>query len=226
MTWRRASLPKGRAYGSARFGFAYYLDGGFKSYVFNNVAWGQTSDLTSPLCAATAFHEVIGFMNAFFNNTAYRFGAPFRRQASMGGQSAYLGNLVMETSDAVFRHVDVISPRNVRHFPAETTAYANNVIVGPPRDFGYFDLDKPMGTSLNEPGVSDLQHGRRAGPADRPFATLEEFRADLEKDGALASQTGWQVEGYPVLNAEKHDFAPAPIRLSSTAASSTSFPGP
>ena len=99
-----------RAYGSARFGFAYYLDGGFKSYVFNNVAWGQTSDLTSPLCATTAFHEVIGFMNAFFNNTAYRFGAPFRRQASFGGQSAYLGNLVMETSDAVFRHVDISRP--------------------------------------------------------------------------------------------------------------------
>ena len=182
---------KERTHASARFGFAYYLDGGIKTYVFNNVAWGKTSDLTSPLCATTAFHEVIGFMNAFFNNTAYRFAAPFRRQASFGGHSAYLGNLMMDSSEVIFRHADITAPEDtnlvragVRHYPTESMAYANNVFVGRPRVFGYFDLNKS-------------------------HATLEDFRAGLAKDGSLASQTGWQAEEPPVLNAEKHDFRAA-----------------
>ena len=62
-------------------------------------------------------------------------------------------------------------------------AYADNVFVGRPRVFGYFDLNKS-------------------------HATLEDFRAALAKDGSLASQTGWQAEEPPVLNAEKHDFRP------------------
>ena len=65
-----------------------------------------------------------------------------------------------------------------------------------------------MAKSMNDPGASDIQHGRRAGPANRPHATLEDFRADLAAKGAVASQTGWLVEGSPVLNAEKHDFRP------------------
>ncbi len=62
-------------------------------------------------------------------------------------------------------------------------AYANNVFVGRPRVFGYFDLNKS-------------------------YATLEDFRAGLAADGAVASQTGWQAEESPVLNAEEHDFRP------------------
>jgi len=179
-----------RDHATARFGFAYYLDGGFKSYVFNDVAWGKSSDLTSPLCATGAFHEVVGFMNAIFNNTAYRFGAPFRRQASFGGHSAYLGNLVMDSSEVVFRHADITAPEDtnllrtgVKRYPVETMAYANNVVVGRPRVFGYFDLKKS-------------------------YATLEGFRAGLAADGAVASQTGWQAEGPQVRNAEEHDFRP------------------
>ena len=43
---------------------------------------------------------------------------------------------------------------------------------------------------------------------DKSYATLEDFRAGLAKDGSLASQTGWQVEGSPVIDAERHDFRP------------------
>jgi hypothetical protein len=181
---------QGRNHATARFGFAYYLDGGFKTYVFNNVAWGKSSDLASPLCATGAFHEVVGFMNAIFNNTACRFGAPFRRQASFGGHSAYLGNLVMDSSEVVFRHADITAPEDtnllrsgVKHYPVETMAYANNVFVGQPRVFGYFDLNKS-------------------------YATLKEFSAGLAANGSLASQTGWKAEESPVLNAEEHNFRP------------------
>jgi len=39
--------PEERTHTSARFGFAYYLDGAFKQYVFNNIAWGKNNDLAS-----------------------------------------------------------------------------------------------------------------------------------------------------------------------------------
>jgi hypothetical protein len=195
--WHWSHLTRGdraeeRSHGTARFGFAYYLDGGFKCYLFNNVAWGKTSDLTSPLCATTAFHEVIGFMNAVFNNTVCQFAAPFRRQAPLGGRGWYLGNLVMDSSEVVFRHADITAPEDanlvregVEHYPTETLAFANNVIVGDARAFGYFDLDKV-------------------------HVTLEQFRQGLAEDEALAAQTGWQVEESPVLNADAHDFRPKP----------------
>ena len=116
-----------RTHVSARFGFAYYLDGGFKSYVFNNVAWGQSSDLASPLCATSAFHEVVGYMNAIFNNTAFRFAAPFRRQSSLGGHGAYLGNLVMDASEVIF------PPRPISPPPKTPTWCARASGATPPR---------------------------------------------------------------------------------------------
>jgi hypothetical protein len=182
--------PEKRTHLTARFGFPYYLDGGLKAYLFNNIAWGKSSDLTSPLCATSAFHEVVGFQNEFFNNTIYRTAAPFRRTQSAGARTAYLGNLIMEPSEVVFRHADITAPEDtnllregVQHYPTETVAYANNVIVGRSRVFGYFDLDKS-------------------------YATLEDFRAGLVKVGAVASQTGWQVDESPVMDAENHDFRP------------------
>jgi hypothetical protein len=109
---------------------------------------------------------------------------------SFGGHSAYLGNLLIDSSEVFFRHADITAPEDtnlmragVRHSPTESMAYANNIFVGRPRVFGYFDLNKS-------------------------HATLEDFRAGLVKDGSLASQTGWQVEESPVLSAEKHDFRP------------------
>ena len=188
----RGKTAEERNHGTARFGFAYYLDGGFKCYVFNNIAWGKTSDLTSPLCATTAFHEVIGFLNSIFNNTAYRFAAPFRRQVPEGGRGYYLGNLLMDVSEVYFRHADVDRPEDVHlaqegrePYPVETLAYAANVFFGRPRYFGYFDRDAI-------------------------YLTLEDLKAGLEARKALASQTGWQVAQSPVRDAERHDFRPLP----------------
>jgi hypothetical protein len=195
--WHWSHLMRGktaeeRNHVTARFGFAYYLDGGFKCYVFNNVAWGKSSDLTSPLCATAAFHEVIGFLNSFVNNTAYRFAAPFRRQVPEGGRGYYLGNLVMDASEVFFRHADIEGPEDVhlaqqgrQPYPVDTLAYADNVFLGKPRRFGYFDRDAV-------------------------YKTLEEFRAGLEARHALASETGWHAEQAQVRDAEHHDFRPTP----------------
>ena len=68
-----------------RFGHAYYLDGAFKNYYFNNIAWGKSKGPSGKLANTSAFQEIISYQNTFFNNTIYNFvtrlapaGAPGR----------------------------------------------------------------------------------------------------------------------------------------------------
>ena len=55
-----------------RFGHAYYLDGAFKNYYFNNIAWGKSKGPTGKLANTSAFQEIISYQNTFFNNTIYQ----------------------------------------------------------------------------------------------------------------------------------------------------------
>jgi len=79
--------------GTARFGHAYYLDGAFKNYHFNNIAWGKSSDPASPLGNRAAFQEIIGYQNTFFNNTVFNFVKGSRRQQPEAGRNKYLANV-------------------------------------------------------------------------------------------------------------------------------------
>jgi hypothetical protein len=90
---------------SARMGPAYYLDGAFKQYYFNNIAWGKNNEIGNPLCNSMAFQEVLGTMNKFFNNTAYMFGA-FSTHMGTPNQyaTAYLANVLLDISHTGFHH--------------------------------------------------------------------------------------------------------------------------
>ncbi|MGD2175241.1 MAG: hypothetical protein PVJ27_07545, partial [Candidatus Brocadiaceae bacterium] len=184
----RGETAEERGHGTARFGFAYYLDGAFKQYVFNNVAWGKSNDLTSPLCNCSGLQEVIGFLNAAFNNTFYKFGAGGRRHAPQAGRNCYLGNVWMAISDMYFRHADISRPEDANidaagRYASDTLAYADNVFHGSPRHFGSFDL-----TAVHE--------------------TLEQFQESLAQREPLASSVGQNVKQSPVRDAEGHDFRP------------------
>ncbi len=63
-----------------RFGHAYYLDGAFKNYHFNNIAWGKSKGPAGKLANTSAFQEIISYQNTFFNNTIYNFVRGSRRQ--------------------------------------------------------------------------------------------------------------------------------------------------
>lgn len=146
--------------GTARFGHAYYMDGGFKQYYFNNIAWGRSADPFDPMGNTAAFQEIHGFLANVFNNTAYNFVIGSRRQAPQAGMNKYLGNVWHTIGHMVFRHAD---PRNQQadpnaadadtrpsKFQHATNAYAGNVFYNPPSRFGVFEQDGQWYGSLGD----------------------------------------------------------------------------
>lgn len=195
----RGKTAEERSHTTARFGFAYYLDGAFKQYVFNNIAWGNSNDLTSPLCNSAGLQGLIGFLNSFFNNTLYKFGAGSRRQAPQAGRNLYLGNVWVEMGEFYLRHSgprEAAPEPNARDaaaggsaeepFDYDTLGYANNVFHGDPRDFAVFEHTGWV------------------------YDTLDGLRIALEDRQALVTSVGLNAETMPLRDPENKDFRPAP----------------
>jgi hypothetical protein len=178
-----------------RFGHAYYLDGAFKNYYFNNIAWGKSKGPSGKLANTSAFQEIISYDNTFFNNTIYNFVRGSRRQAPQAGRVKFLGNIWQSMGERVFRDADPAKTAKAgneadaglqRHqYAIETDAYARNVFfdIGP--DFAVFE------------------------PSGRWHATLEAFRAALDSYHPLASEIGVMAERSPLRDPAAHDFRPA-----------------
>jgi len=191
----RGETAEERSHTTARFGFAYYLDGAFKQYVFNNIAWGRSNDLTSPLANTAALQEIIGFQNAAFHNTFYRFAAGSRRQAAQAGRNRYLSNVFEEISDVYFRHAKRVEGareanqadadaggRQSEGFHYPTLAYDRNVFGGSPRDFAYFEHTGAI------------------------HEDIESFRQALKDRGALAWGVGRTTDAPILVDAAGGDF--------------------
>jgi hypothetical protein len=178
--------------GAARFGMAYYLDGGFKNYYFNNIGYGLSKDPWSKVGATTMFQEIISYQNSFFNNTAYNFVKGTRRQAPQAGRNKFLGNVWDGIGDWVFWHTtparsaaqgnerDAGTVRN--HYALETNAFTGNVFWDITGKYGSF---KPSG-QWNE--------------------TFEDSRKVLQETGAIASDLGVVAKASPLQDPEKRDF--------------------
>jgi hypothetical protein len=176
-----------RTYRSARFAFSYYLDGAFKAYVFNNLAWGRSNDLRSRLANASALQETLGHQCMVFNNTFHRFGAAFVRHLPEAGRNAYLGNILDDMSDCYFRQ-DNWNPRRRQPdaaFAYQTMAIARNFFSGPaPNYFGQLMYMKPE------------------------YPTLEDFREGLMKWHPIDGSIGTRLEHSPLVNPGEGDFRP------------------
>ena len=176
---------------SPGFGHAYYLDGGFKTYVFNNIAWGLSNDPASPLVNCSAFQEIHSFQNTFFNNTAYNFYTGSRRQAPDAGRNKFLGNVWQGMSEFVFRHSEPAESeadanaadagQQKDRFALETNAYARNVFY----DFGAMGVFEPSG---------------------RKHKTLQDFRMALVKSQSLVSDVGTEDQGPSLCGPAHGDF--------------------
>lgn len=178
---------------NARFGHAYYSDHGNKGYFFNNIAWGNSNDLKSPLTNCSAFQEIGNRQNSFFNNTAWNFLIATRRQSPKEGFGKYLGNIYADISLRVFNHSDpkgAPAEANAHHvgdvgkeFAYATNAYARNLM-----------------TPVPEVGVFELTGTRHT--------TLASFATAMEQAQALAAGVGEVVAGI-LPKAAEHDFHPS-----------------
>lgn len=182
-----------------RFAFAYYLDGSFKNYLFNNIAWGNSSDPDDPHGNTSGMQEIIGFQNAWFNNTVFRFVTASRRQAPMAGRNYYLGNLFQNIGSAYFYHSQAkqetaeanaadAARAGPDYLPYEyhSLAYAGNVVQGSPDYFGKFEH------------------------TGEEYETLEAFGRALEERGALRAGVGAAAQEKPLPSAARRDFRPGP----------------
>ena len=184
--WNWAYRPDRPA--SARLGFAYYLDGAFKNYYFNNIAWGVSNDLTSRRCSHTAFYQATPTtLNLFAHNTAWQF-ADGSAWSPVGGRQLFLGNLWLNISRWVFHHGKQKEDGDVRHdaVPWETIGYAHNV---------FFEVGEKMA----------FLEGGHAGEIG-----LESMRELAVRLRTLASDVGRRANVAPVRDAVAHDFRPLP----------------
>ena len=179
-----------------RFGHAFYLDGAFKNYHFNNIAWGKSKGPAGKLANTSAFQQIISYENTFFNNTVYNFVRASRRQAPQAGRNKFLGNVIQSMGLSVFRDAD---PGGVKagneadagvrrdQFALETDAYARNV---------FYDIGLGEGFGIIE-------------PSGRWHKTFEAFQKGLERYKPLVSTVGVMADRSPLRNPAAHDFRPA-----------------
>ena len=177
--------------GNPGFGHAYYLDGGFKHYVFNNIAWGLSSDPTSPLVNCAAFQEIFSHQNCFFNNTAYNFTVGSRRQAPHAGRNQYLGNVWQGMSERVFRHAD----------PAKTQADGNAAHAGTQKEHFAYETNAYAGNVFYD--IAELGVFETSG---RWLQTLEDFRAALRQQRSLVAEVGVIDRAAPLRDPAQGDF--------------------
>lgn len=173
------------------FGHAYYLDGGFKNYVFNNIAWGLSNDPTSPLVNCAAFQEIHSYQNVFFNNTVFNFTVGSRRQAPHAGRNQYLGNVWQSLSERVFRHAD----------PARTLADGNAADAGPQKEkFAYESnaYGRNVFYDIGQMGVFE--------PSGRWLQTLDDFRNALQVRQSLVTDLGVMDGAAPLRDPARGDF--------------------
>lgn len=179
----------------SRFGHAYYLDGAFKNYYFNNIAWGKSKGPAGKLANTSAFQQIISYQNTFFNNTVYNFVTGSRRQAPQAGRDKFLGNIWQSIGLRVLRDAD----------PARTAQTGNEADAGARRNEFAIDTDAYARNVFSDVGDSFgvLE------PSGRWLQTLEAFRSTLESYHPLSAQVGVMAERPPLRDAAAHDFRPA-----------------
>lgn len=169
--------------------YNYYLDGTFKSYTFNNIAWGEFNEVSDPYRSRGPFFVVLGYMNHLFNNSFYKFRHGIL--GSSGNRSTFMSNVISNITgdfiqqnragDTSLRGGGDTGDQGNRGMP--TNAYGYNVFFG----------DNRVGNARGIKGDS-----------------VEEWQKQLSALNARLSHTGWKVEGEAFKAPEEHDFTPSP----------------
>ena len=144
------------------YGVGFYLDGQYKSYVFNNIAWGKNNDVNDRMYNSVAFNEAMGFMNTVFHNTFYRFGVGLHKGMIQHNRSYYLANVFAD-----------IGLQQIQQEPRADTieygtlAYSGNLFIGQALEFGFL-----------------------GSPNQIAFREISQWKESLENKQAMSSDTG------------------------------------
>lgn len=178
--------------GIPSFGHAYYLDGSYKNYLFNNIAMGRSSALGTKDVNTSAIQGILGFENTFLHNTLYRFANGTRQQAPDASRLRFLGNILQDITAFDFRNADpndTPPDPNAEHykqggaFNYPTLGYAGNVFYETANRFVF-----------EETGAI--------------YTSLRDFSAALEKVHAQASSVGRELADSPLRDPARGDFRP------------------
>ena len=153
-------------------GLGYYMDGGYKCYLFNNFAIGGPDQTNK-----AAFKSMVSFQNMIFNNTVHGWSIGSNRQSPHGSRERYLGNIFSDVHKWLFEHTRPAkgeAAANAAHevkadneWRYETMAYGNNAFSGIEKSqFGVFEK-----VSVN-------------------YKDLESFSAALAKRGTQVASVG------------------------------------
>ena len=122
------------------YGVGFYLDGQYKGYVFNNIAWGKNNNVNDRIYNSVAFNEAMGFMNTVFHNTFYRFGVGLHKGMFQHNRNYYLANVFADTGLQQIQQ----EPRSDT-IEYGTLAYSRNLFLGASPKFG--SLGRPKETA-------------------------------------------------------------------------------
>ncbi|NGO38548.1 hypothetical protein G4L39_03925 [Limisphaera ngatamarikiensis] len=177
----------------AGFGHAYYLDGAFKNYHFNNIAWGRGRDPKGAVVNCAAFQEIISYQNTFFHNTVYNFHMGSRRQEPRAGRNKYVANLWQGIGGYVFRHAD----------PARTRAEGEAAQARPTGERYALELN-----AFSRNVFYDFAQMGVLEPSGRWLSRFEDFQRALREHRSLTYDLG-VVSPVPLLrDPERGDFRP------------------
>jgi hypothetical protein len=170
-------------FNNSSIGYAFYIDGGFKQYQFNNIAAGVSWQRNR-----SGFMTVLGFYNMSVHNTGYRM-ASFSHGAvndlDSDGHNAYLGNLA---DSVLFVFKTSMKPDQV---PFESIG--NNVASKTP-----FKADIVTDETL-----------KKAFWGDKNIVDLEAYKKKLEVFKPQLATVGINARKPVLLNAYKQDYRPA-----------------
>ncbi|MCJ8331167.1 MAG: LamG domain-containing protein, partial [Lentisphaeria bacterium] len=175
----------------ARLGFAYYLDGGFKNYLFNNIAWGRSNKAHDTEANGYAFYEAVGTIhNSYMNNTIYRFQSG-SSWSPRGGHHKFAGNLWSDISNQVFTHgkLKEDKSKSSKEYPHGSMAYGPNVFHKI-RKYGHFE---------------------NVGPENKKMKNdFSSMASAVKKNKTLNGSLGISTNKAPMRNPAKHDMRLVP----------------
>ena len=184
----------------AELAYGIYLDGAFKTYLFNNIVAGKLKPSQSDYYNYAGYFMCFGFMDQFFNNTVYHVKSGV--MGNSGNRCNILGNLFMDNSESF---IGQNQPGDVSMLGGgdtgatgragiPTMSYANNVFFGTPRKFGVVAGISKTGSYSGAPIVAGKD--------------VEDLRKNLEAEKCRLATVGSQVKSPPLADPSKRDYRP------------------